>query len=318
MELNNEAGNQVPESGAAGGGIPHHYVVGLQKLVVLQIATIGLYSVAWFYLHWKSLKELHQEKIWPFWRAFFCPIFSYSMFKRFIGLGAEIDSPAGMALLVFVSAPLWKLHTPFYLLGVFTPLIAMALVQVKLNAFWQEKLNDQVKVSSMSGWNWVGVLAGLALWGLIGFGDMGELRLRYGEWQAFTESQVGYSIKFPVVPAVNKDEAGDLLVSANAGGCSFMLQSEALVLITEEMAAKDLQTISDKVLTSVKESELLSSEARARNIYDYKMKLGKEVGFARTVFNKNQFYKLYTSCAEFRDAETKKFHDKFADSFVFK
>lgn len=316
MELNNDAVSQVPGNGAVAGASPYHYAVGLRKVVILQLATMGLYSVPWFYYHWRSLKELRKENLSPFWRAFFCPIFSYSMFKRFVGLGARIDSPVGMALLVFVSAPLWKLHTPFYLLGIFTPLIAMVLVQGKLNAFWQEKLNDQVKVSSMSGWNWGAVLAGLALWGLIGFGDMGEIRLRYGAWRAFTENHAGYSIKFPVLPAVSKDEAGNQLVTAAAGGCSFMLQSEVLAITTEELDAKALQTVSDKVITSIKDSELLASEGKARNIYDYKVRLGKETGFARTIFNKDQFYKLLTSCADLEDAETKIFHDKFADSFV--
>lgn len=53
-----------------------------RKLIILYIATFGLYPLYWFYKHWSYQKNYTQEKIWPIARAFFAIFFVHSLFKR--------------------------------------------------------------------------------------------------------------------------------------------------------------------------------------------------------------------------------------------
>ena len=64
------------------GKAPRWFLVGTTKLAVMSIATLNLYEIYWFYRHWKAVREHTGEEIKPFWRAFFAPLFCYSLFHR--------------------------------------------------------------------------------------------------------------------------------------------------------------------------------------------------------------------------------------------
>lgn len=64
--------------------LPPFYVVSLRKLVLLSIATVGLYSLYWFWRHWKLHKLDRKLDIWPVPRAIFAIFFAH-------GLNEEID-----------------------------------------------------------------------------------------------------------------------------------------------------------------------------------------------------------------------------------
>ncbi|MGY0646353.1 MAG: DUF4234 domain-containing protein, partial [Paraglaciecola chathamensis] len=60
----------------------HYFTVSTFKLVVMSIFTFGIYDLYWFYRNWTALKKLERPEIMPFWRAFFAPLFAYSLFSR--------------------------------------------------------------------------------------------------------------------------------------------------------------------------------------------------------------------------------------------
>lgn len=89
--------------------LPPFYVVSITKLVLLSAATFGLYSLYWFWRHWKLHKRDRKFDIWPVPRAVFAVFFAHS-------LNQEIDyrlrrsgsryawSPGLWAMLYVVSA----------------------------------------------------------------------------------------------------------------------------------------------------------------------------------------------------------------------
>ena len=99
----------------------------------MSILTTGIYELYWFYKNWKAVKIQEGKKLSPFWRAFFCVIFCYSLFKR-IMLSAMQKGyktkytygslTAAYILLVIISS---RAPAPFDLIGIlsFLPIIAV-------------------------------------------------------------------------------------------------------------------------------------------------------------------------------------------------
>lgn len=69
----------VLEAGAADEA-PYFSVTPL-KLVVMSIATFGLYELFWFYCQWRKIRDRDHLAIRPFWRAFFAYFFCYQCFR---------------------------------------------------------------------------------------------------------------------------------------------------------------------------------------------------------------------------------------------
>lgn len=58
------------------------YVVSKKKFYSLFIATMGLYTVYWFYKNWSLYRDASGEKIWPIPRAIFSIFFVHSLFRK--------------------------------------------------------------------------------------------------------------------------------------------------------------------------------------------------------------------------------------------
>ncbi len=56
------------------------YVVSKTKFVVLFFVTVGIYSIYWFYCHWKQHKRASGESMLPVMRAIFSIFFTHSLF----------------------------------------------------------------------------------------------------------------------------------------------------------------------------------------------------------------------------------------------
>lgn len=61
---------------------PVYFPVSTTKLFLLSVTTFGLYELFWFYKYWSFEKARTKEKISPFWRTFFAPLFAFSLFGR--------------------------------------------------------------------------------------------------------------------------------------------------------------------------------------------------------------------------------------------
>lgn len=60
----------------------HFFPVSLVKLAVLNIASLGIYTVYWYYRHWKCEAARMNKPIRPFWRAVFYVFYTAPLFER--------------------------------------------------------------------------------------------------------------------------------------------------------------------------------------------------------------------------------------------
>jgi hypothetical protein len=60
---------------------PRFFPVSLPKLLLLSLASFGLYEIYWFYQSWKLVKVRDQQDIRPFWRGFFAVFFCNELAK---------------------------------------------------------------------------------------------------------------------------------------------------------------------------------------------------------------------------------------------
>lgn len=58
------------------------HVVSGPKLVVLYVATFGLYGIYWFYRHWEQVRRTGGETLWPVARAIFSVIFAHALARE--------------------------------------------------------------------------------------------------------------------------------------------------------------------------------------------------------------------------------------------
>jgi hypothetical protein len=102
-----------------------YFPVGLLKFVVLTICTFTLYELYWAYKNWQRVRERTGENIWPFWRAFFAPLWSFSLFRRIKedAAGAGISAawnPTLLAVTYLLWTAVWRLPDPWWLLCLLT------------------------------------------------------------------------------------------------------------------------------------------------------------------------------------------------------
>jgi hypothetical protein len=95
-----------------------YFPVSPLKLVVMATCTFGLYEVYWFYRHWGFVRVREKSDIRPFARAFFAPLFCYSLFKRIETTGVSCNisrsiAPGPLAAGWFVFTILARLPDPF-------------------------------------------------------------------------------------------------------------------------------------------------------------------------------------------------------------
>jgi hypothetical protein len=153
-----------------------YFPVGLLKFVVLTICTFTLYELYWAYKNWQRARERTGENIWPFWRAFFAPLWSFSLFRRIKedAAGAGISAawnPTLLAVTYLLWTAVWRLPDPWWLLCLltFVPMIPVVDTVGELTA---KSPAAEGKNDRLSGWNIVAVVLGglftiLAIWGTL-------------------------------------------------------------------------------------------------------------------------------------------------------
>lgn len=71
-----------PQFGAQAMG--SYYGMSVTKLWVMSILTFGLYNLAFFYRHWRHLRDYEQQDVSPFWRTVFSPF-------MYFGLNSQVN-----------------------------------------------------------------------------------------------------------------------------------------------------------------------------------------------------------------------------------
>ena len=118
------------------GGPATFFAVSPVKLVVMSIATFGLYEFFWFYMNWQRIKRRGMSDISPFWRTFF-GFYCYLLFKTVENTAERADvrvgfSPALMAAGWIVTSFLWDASGPASFLAV-TAVFFLVPVQLAMN-----------------------------------------------------------------------------------------------------------------------------------------------------------------------------------------
>jgi len=134
---------------------PYPYAISIWKLVIMCLATFGLYEIYWFYRQWKSFNSENKLKhgvimLWIL--TLFSPLSSYYLFKHVSNDVKEVNERKGLeagalAILYFFLTRFW--------LG-FLPLIP---VQNKINLYWEKKYQNKLVRSNFGLWNWIIVIA---------------------------------------------------------------------------------------------------------------------------------------------------------------
>lgn len=145
----NSAGSHISADAS-----PYPYIISTWKLVIMSIATLGIYTIYWFYRQFKSFNAVDSQNngTFIFWVcAIFSPLSSFLLFSRINKNLKEVNHGKGFddtvhALVYFFLAGLW--------LG-FVPLI---FVQQKINHYWERKYSDRVEKSEFGLWNWITVI----------------------------------------------------------------------------------------------------------------------------------------------------------------
>ncbi|MCZ6487942.1 MAG: hypothetical protein O6703_07170 [Gammaproteobacteria bacterium] len=157
-----------------------------RKLVILFIATFGLYPVYWFYKNWVLHKKNVEKKIMPLLRAIFYIFFTHSLFRRVedaaMRKGISISWSAGplaaiFVILTIVSSILDRTAENSPTIGI-VDYASLAIVFVLLGPIYMvqevvNKINDDPQGrlnSSFSIYNFIFIIIGVLMWMLVGVG----------------------------------------------------------------------------------------------------------------------------------------------------
>jgi hypothetical protein len=140
------------------------------KLTLMSICTFGIYEMYWFYKNWALIKERTGQNIMPFWRAFFTPLWAYSCFKHIKSSAEENKiqeslSIGLLAIIYFILLVSCRLPDPFRLVSFFSVAVLIPANSVALRVN-KRLVTDFANNERFSGWNWVGLVLGGALFAL--------------------------------------------------------------------------------------------------------------------------------------------------------
>jgi hypothetical protein len=143
---------------------PMYFPVSLLKLAVMSICTLGVYELYWYYKNWCAIKERNEPEIMPLGRAFFAPLFCYSLFGKIRATAksrqVQDSIPAGpLAAGWFIFTILGKLPDPYWLVS-FLSVAFLLPVQEAVNEINLVASPSHNPNSSFSRWNVLAVIVG--------------------------------------------------------------------------------------------------------------------------------------------------------------
>jgi len=120
---------QTPQTGVSEAALRFISISPLE-FALLEVATLGLYKVYWFYRNWLEIRQYTGRKLSPFWRTFFSPLFCYQLFKIIRSttqraVGQTYLQPGLIAISYFVLCLSYSFPSPYSRLFLFcsVPLI---------------------------------------------------------------------------------------------------------------------------------------------------------------------------------------------------
>ena len=99
-------------------GIPRTFIPGasyseyqtVRNFCLLNILSLGLYQLFWFYKHWNFIRENKDSNILPVWRSLLTLFFGYPLFRKFYRLAVEKGfnrkTPIGLIFILYIALTL--------------------------------------------------------------------------------------------------------------------------------------------------------------------------------------------------------------------
>jgi hypothetical protein len=155
---------------------PEFYVVATRKFWILNISTLGLYSIYWFYENWRLYKKSTGESVWPVPRAIFSIFFAHRLCEiintRILRKGIDYTWPWKGAATTFVF---------FAIIGSicdrlagkdvgspFTDLVSVVILPVTSWALWRIQMAINVACEDPTGESNHRLTAANVVWIIIG------------------------------------------------------------------------------------------------------------------------------------------------------
>lgn len=219
---------------------PYPYVISINKLLVMSIATLGLYEIYWFYKHFKSFKMEREWKITPWARALFAGFMSYSLFKEVVKAVKDVDktrgnlNAGGLAIVYFILVSLWRLQEPYWWLSIFS-VLPLIPVQNAINFYWKNKYGSKIAQSGFGTGNYIwsiigGIILLLALNGT--FGSSLNTASTTSNLGKYNQEEVASSVVNVFCPSTIPGENA-------TGGSGTIIQEDGVILTNTHIIPQD-------------------------------------------------------------------------------
>ncbi len=131
----------VPPGPTAQPGMLPLFPVATHKFVLLSLCSFGIYELYWAYKNWMRIRDRTGEKMLPFWRAFFAPLWGFALFRDIREMAVAAGVPVGwsaglLATLYLALNAAWKLPDPWGRIsfGTVLPMLPVQLAAQRVNA----------------------------------------------------------------------------------------------------------------------------------------------------------------------------------------
>jgi hypothetical protein len=159
-----DAAAELPVAGAGDWFTPS-----MTKLLVMDLATLGLYKIYWHYRQWANVKRREGTDIMPFWRAVFSPVWLYFLLQRMAQERSRLGlpgMPAGLIALLYLALVFtYLVPPPWDLLG--SVLTVVPILMANRHAMTLNEATGGAVEGRFSALNVAGIVIGAILWLLI-------------------------------------------------------------------------------------------------------------------------------------------------------
>jgi hypothetical protein len=142
------------------------FPVATHKFIILSICSFSMYELYWCYQNWRRLSDASREAISPFWRAFFAPLWGFSLFRQIQDLATSEGivtrwNSTLLGTLYLVLSVLWRLPDPWWLVS-FATFVPMMPVQRAAQRLNDHKLGvaTEDRNARYTGWNIAMIVGG--------------------------------------------------------------------------------------------------------------------------------------------------------------